>query len=185
MFAKGTIGEFLVGLSLRLLPKNTYHVFNDVTFEVMDGTTQIDHIVVSRFGVFVIETKSMAGKIYGRPGDKTWTQFFSKSKKFQFQNPIRQNYRHLKCLEELTGFDGTVHHSTVCFVGSATFKNELPSEVTQGFPLGRILMTRQKELLCPQQVREYVAILKMTAMPKSEETRKKHLASLSNRRKTA
>jgi hypothetical protein len=34
-----------------------YHLMNHVTLRMSDGTTQIDHVLVSRFGVFVIETK--------------------------------------------------------------------------------------------------------------------------------
>ncbi len=34
-----------------------YHLMNHVTIQMDDGTTQLDHILISRFGVFVIETK--------------------------------------------------------------------------------------------------------------------------------
>lgn len=180
-FSKGRLAELAVSLSLKLLPKSTYQVFNDVTIEVLDGTTQIDHIVVSRFGVFVIETKCFAGKIYGRPGDRNWTQYFSKRSKFQFQNPIHQNYRHIKCLTELTGFDEAFHRSIVCFLGSATFKHDLPEGVLKGIPLGRILFAR-KPLLSDDQVRAYSAIVKMTAMPRTSETNQRHLESLAQRK---
>ena len=185
MFTKGVWGELLVSLSLKLLPKRRYHVFNNLTIEVLDGTSQIDHLVVSRFGVFVVETKFYSGKIYGRPGDKQWTQFFSKSKKFQFQNPVRQNYRHIKCLEELTGFDESIHRSIVCFLGSATFKHELPHEVQRGLPLGRILFSQKDELLTEEQVRAYTAIVRMTALPSSSESASHHIESLTRRHNRA
>ncbi len=38
-----------------------YHLMNHVTLQLKDGTTQVDHILVSRFGVFVIETKDYKG----------------------------------------------------------------------------------------------------------------------------
>jgi len=43
------------------LDKNIYTLFKNVTLPTEDGTTQIDHVIVSRYGVFVIETKNMKG----------------------------------------------------------------------------------------------------------------------------
>jgi hypothetical protein len=51
-----------------------YHLLNHVTLPVSDGTTQVDHILVSRFGVFVIETKDYQGWIFGSPDSRQWTQ---------------------------------------------------------------------------------------------------------------
>ena len=38
-----------------------YHLLNHVTLRLREGTTQIDHVLVSRFGIFVIETKDYRG----------------------------------------------------------------------------------------------------------------------------
>ena len=38
------------------------------------GTTQIDHVVVSKYGLFTIETKNYRGKIYGDDARDKWTQ---------------------------------------------------------------------------------------------------------------
>src|SRR5512147_1006634 len=63
----------------------SYHLLNHVTLRLDDGTTQIDHILVSRFGVFVIETKDYKGWIFGNEKDPYWTQVLFHSK-FKFQN---------------------------------------------------------------------------------------------------
>ncbi len=61
-YMKGVIGEFQVNLLANLmLDKQHYTLFKNVTLPTEDGTTQIDHIIVSRYGVFVIETKNMKG----------------------------------------------------------------------------------------------------------------------------
>ena len=45
---KGKVGEFLVNASARLfLDKQRYHLIKNVTLPTEDGTTQIDHIIVS------------------------------------------------------------------------------------------------------------------------------------------
>ena len=90
---KGITGEFLVNTAARLfLPKDEYHLIKDVTLPNEDGTTQIDHIIVSRYGVFVIETKNMKGWIFGSANQKTWTQKIYKHT-HKFQNPLHQNYK--------------------------------------------------------------------------------------------
>ena len=49
---KGVFGEFKINMAARLfLPKDEYHLIKDVTLATEDGTTQIDHIVVSRFEI--------------------------------------------------------------------------------------------------------------------------------------
>jgi hypothetical protein len=51
-----------------------YHLMNHITIQMKDGTTQVDHILVSRFGVFVIETKNYTGWIFANAEQKSWTQ---------------------------------------------------------------------------------------------------------------
>ena len=63
---KGMLGEFLVNFLLtKFLPKEQYTLIKNITLPTYDGTTQIDHIVVSEFGLFLIETKNMKGCIFG------------------------------------------------------------------------------------------------------------------------
>jgi hypothetical protein len=106
-----------------------YHLLNHVTLRLGDGTTQIDHILVSRFGLFVIETKGHRGWIYGSPDDRYWTQVFYRAK-FRFQNPLRQNYKHTRAIQELLDFlpDGAIRPAVV-FTGDATFKTPRPDRV--------------------------------------------------------
>jgi hypothetical protein len=66
-----------------------------------DDTTQIDHVVICGDTCFVIETKAYAGWIFGNEKAKTWTQSLNKHSRFSFQNPIRQNYKHIKAIEPL------------------------------------------------------------------------------------
>lgn len=60
---KGKYSEKLVNNKIQELPEE-YVVFNDLLFESNGYSTQIDHIVVSPYGVFVIETKGYKGWIW-------------------------------------------------------------------------------------------------------------------------
>lgn len=96
---KGKYSEKLVNNKIQELPEE-YVVFNDLLFESNGYSTQIDHIVVSPYGVFVIETKGYKGWILGRENGEYWTQTIYKSK-HQFYNPIKQNAGHVRFLHHL------------------------------------------------------------------------------------
>lgn len=75
-------------------------IFNDVVFENNGKKSQIDHIVVSDYGIFVIETKNYKGAIYGAGNKTYWTQYLGK-KNFKFYNPVKQNQGHIYALEHI------------------------------------------------------------------------------------
>ncbi|HIF9317336.1 nuclease-related domain-containing protein [Photobacterium damselae] len=126
---KGIFGEFLVNRLLSKLPESDYTLIKDVTLPTSDGTTQVDHIVVSKYGIFVVETKNMKGWIFGSARQKLWIQkIYRHSSKFQ--NPLHQNYKHIKALETLLGCSSDYLHSVIVFIGDSTFKTEMPPNVT-------------------------------------------------------
>ncbi|EGQ7821240.1 NERD domain-containing protein, partial [Vibrio parahaemolyticus] len=126
---KGVFGEFLMNRLLSKLPESDYTLIKDVTLPTSDGTTQVDHIVVSKYGIFVVETKNMKGWIFGSARQKQWTQkIYRHSSKFQ--NPLHQNYKHIKALETLLGCSEEHLHSVIVFIGDSTFKTEMPPNVT-------------------------------------------------------
>ena len=96
---KGWIGEQKIRDILSSLNKQAYTCFHDVLLPAQEDTTQIDHIVIVGDTCFVIETKAFAGWIFGTEKAKTWTQSLNKRSRFSFQNPIRQNYKHIKAIE--------------------------------------------------------------------------------------
>ena len=97
---RGTRGEKTVALRLRSGLPPEYLILNDVYLPLPDGTTtQIDHIVVSQYGIFVIETKSYSGWISGDEKSAQWSQSIYRNKS-RFQNPLRQNYLHICALSE-------------------------------------------------------------------------------------
>lgn len=128
-FFKGYAGEWVINsLIKRKLDPEMYHLFKDVTLSTGEGTTQIDHIIVSIYGVFVIETKNMKGWIFGNAKQSTWTQTIYKHKS-KFQNPLHQNYKHIKTVQSLLSADDNQLHSLVVFVGDAKFKTDMPDNI--------------------------------------------------------
>ncbi|MEP4079835.1 nuclease-related domain-containing protein [Haloferula sp.] len=127
---KGWQGERAVKAGLARLDPERYHVHRDLYLPRPDGggTTQIDHVVVSPYGVFVIETKNYRGWIFGSEKQKQWTQTIYKRKQ-RFQNPLHQNRLHVRALEVFLGLDRRKFHSVVVFIGGSTFKTPMPANV--------------------------------------------------------
>ena len=127
---RGYMGEFWVKLELKKLSKKEYIVLNDIMLADENGTHQIDHLVISKYGVFVIEMKNYYGLITGDEYKDSWTQHLGK-KKYFFKNPIHQNYGHIKSLEEILQLDNNIFIPIVCFSNQAKMKVNNKSIVVQ------------------------------------------------------
>jgi len=177
---KGWVGELQGTLAKKMfLDAHTYVDVNNVTIPVANGTTQIDHVIVSRYGVFVVETKNMDGWIFGNEKSSQWTQSIY-GKKYKFQNPLHQNYRHTKALSEFLGVDHSKLHSVVMFWGECEFKTQLPPNVMTGGYTSYI-KSFSTVLFSDQEVQEIAAALKDGMLPKSWATRREHVSSLKER----
>lgn len=98
----GAIGEAFVSRKLHELPEASYSILNNILLPSSGNTptTQIDHIVVSIYGIFCIETKSHSGWIYGSAQSKYWKQV-KYANRYPLYNPLWQNYAHIKALERV------------------------------------------------------------------------------------
>ena len=112
--------------SFKLLPNVIFH-------RAEEGTNQIDLLIVSNKGIFVIEMKDFKGWIFGNENQKEWTQSLNKghglSKKFPFRNPIKQNDNHIKTIKMLLqerGYNLPIYN-VVVFGNSCAFKNVVSS----------------------------------------------------------
>lgn len=172
---KGLVGEFLVNLALTFrLPKADYHLIKNVTLPTESGTTQIDHILVSRFGIFVIETKNMRGWIFGGAKQKQWTQQIFKHKS-RFQNPLFQNYKHTKTLESLLELRSGSVISLIVFVGDSVFKTKMPENVVQSGACVSFIKGYNKHLLSDEQVQEAVSKIESGMLERSFKTNRAHV----------
>ncbi len=173
---KGKAGEAVVNLSAKLfLDKTRYHLIKNVTLPTEDGTTQIDHIIVCRYGVFVVETKNMKGWIFGNAKQRQWTQkIYRHSQKFQ--NPLHQNYKHAKTLQSLLALDDEQVFSLIVFVGDSTFKTEMPKNVTQGGGYIRFIKSQTEQRLSEAEVQDVVEKIESGRLAATFRTHRAHTA---------
>lgn len=177
---KGWLGETSTALANYLyLDKKVYTTINNVTIPTSQGTTQIDHVIVSRYGLFVVETKNMKGWIFGEERSKQWTVSVFGSKR-RFQNPLHQNYRHTMALSEFLGVDHSKLHSVVVFWGDAEFKTPMPANVmTSGY--GSYIQSKQDVVFSDAEVTQLVEAPRTGMLPKTWATRTAHIQSVKMR----
>ena len=172
---KGFIGEMLVHISAKIhLNKDKYHVLKNVTLPTANGTTQIDHIIVSEYGVFVIETKNMKGWIIGGERNRTWTQKIFKYTK-KFQNPLHQNYKHVETLKSLLELTEQQIFSIVVFVGSSTFKTEMPQNVINGPGLVKYIKSKNQQVILSTDIPMILSKIEAERLEASRKTTKEHI----------
>ncbi|WP_148863925.1 nuclease-related domain-containing protein [Marinobacter fonticola] len=153
---KGWFSKAAFKLSKRLLNKKTYRLIRNVTLPTGDGgTAQIDHIIVSPYGVFVVDTRDMKGEIYGSAEQPDWLQRTGRYVN-RFENPLLQNRRHVKTLQGLLGLSEGQVHSLVVFLGEGRFRSEMPGNVVRGWGYLGVVRAHTHEVLSSEQVREVV-----------------------------
>lgn len=177
---KGKMGEFAVHLHVKLYLKENYILLNDCTLpEGEQGTTQIDHILISSYGVFVIETKNYKGWIFGGEHQKMWTQKIFKQS-FKFQNPIHQNYKHLKVLESVLEdvIEPSLIHSLVVFMPDCEFKTQMPSNVFKGASWTDYVKQFKEELIPSMKLKRIQLRIEKEVLDKSWRTNQMHVNHL-------
>jgi hypothetical protein len=119
---KGKYGEYKVSLKLRRLSSKGYKVINNLLITNKSSSSQIDHVVISTYGIFVIETKHYKGWIFGHESSNDWTQTLYKQK-YKIRNPIIQNWGHIKTLRSvLSEFPNIKYFPIIVFTGKAKLK---------------------------------------------------------------
>ncbi len=178
---KGKRGEKLVAGRLRKGLPAEYQILNDIYLPQPDGTTtQIDHVVVSQYGVFVVETKTYSGWIFGDEKSKEWTQSIYR-KKSRFQNPMRQNYKHICALANNLGIDKSYFTGVVAFTGDCTFKTDMPDGVVYSRRAADYIRSCNTPRIKASQVNELADAIAEWQGTVSEERKSCHVANLKKR----
>lgn len=180
---KGFFGELKVRLYLFFILGFGYSRFHNVTIGFSDGgSSQIDHLVIGRGGIFVVETKNYSGLIEASLKSKNWTQRFGR-KSYDFYNPIMQNESHLSALRYLLKSKKYPMHNIVVFVGKAKFKGAVPKNVFLNlFSCVCYIASSPKDKLTHQQVSDVKKIIKQKRLPNNYLTRRKHIKHVKSRK---
>lgn len=187
-FIKGKVGEFAVALHVKLYLKDVqYILLNDCTLpDEQSGTTQIDHILLSPYGIFIIETKNYKGWIFGSERQKMWTQKIFK-KSYKFQNPLHQNYKHQKVLEQVLADIITPEylHSIVVFMPDCEFKTDMPVNVFRGAAWVDYVKNFKAEVIPAMKLKRIQLRIEKEVLEKSWKTNRIHVENLKQRKESS
>lgn len=179
------MGELAVAVHVKLYLKDPrYILLNDCTLpDEQAGTTQIDHILLSPFGIFVIETKNYTGWIFGGERQKMWTQKIYK-KSYKFQNPLHQNYKHMKVLEDVLSdiLEPQHLHSVIVFMPESEFKTAMPSNVFRGAAWTDYVKGFQDAVIPAMKLKRIQLRIEKEVLEKSWKTNRLHVENLKQRK---
>ena len=153
---------------------NRYKLLSDVMIKSQNGTSQIDHILIGKKGIFVIETKDYSGLIYADEYSKYWTQIINRNSN-QFYNPIRQNYGHVKSLERCIKRND-IFISVVVFTNKSKLKKvKTDTPVIQLNKLKRFIKRYKSDIrLSKNEIDEIYDLIRKSNIDSSR-ARKKHV----------
>lgn len=179
----GRRGERAVRWRLGWLP-DEYFVLNDLMLDRGHGyTSQIDHVVVSRYGIFVIETKNISGYIYGSERAQTWKRIwkawyhgFERSNELEFDNPIHQNEAHIKALSAKLGSRATKFIPIIAFSTNAELRVSAEhTHVVYSTQMRRLIRAYNEPVMSLEQAKQiydYLLSINVT----DEQVREQHSA---------
>ncbi|MBZ9611328.1 nuclease-related domain-containing protein [Rheinheimera maricola] len=180
---KGALGEWALHRVLESeLPTSYQHYRNLVIPAEKGDFTEVDHLVLSPFGIFVIEVKNYRGWIFGSERQPQWTVQRFRSK-HRFMNPLHQNYKHTEAVKQLLGLngeDGDSVHSIVAFSLRAQFKFQIPQNVMYTDLVGDYVNRFTQPCFSDDQLRQFSARLNMAKAGKKV-LRKLHMQQFTMR----
>lgn len=152
-------------LLLKQLPISYQHYRNLVLQTAQGDLTEVDHLIVSPFGIFVLEVKNYQGWIFGNEKQPEWTvQHFRR--KHRFMNPLRQNYKHTQAVKHVLGLtadDASKVHSLVVFSPRAAFKTPMPTNVLHIAQAGDYINQYYQLCFSDEQLRQFSSRLNIAA----------------------
>ncbi|WP_105190204.1 nuclease-related domain-containing protein [Pseudoalteromonas sp. T1lg48] len=185
VFKAGSIGEWWVNLKLKELTKGTnLTLYENLLLRTENGEfTEVDHLLVSPFGIFVIESKNYSGWIFGNERQAKWTQRTLRYKS-QFMNPLRQNYKHCLAVQSFLGVKEGIE-SLVVFNDKATFKTDMPKNVVMLSNMNDYINGFTEPKFSKAQLAEFNVLLSMREESTTAEDYKAHIQQVKARHESA
>jgi len=179
-FFRGWTGEQRGVLAqIFFLDHRVYAPFNNVILATATGTTQIDHVVVSRHGIFVVEAKNWRGLIQGNETDPEWTQVLGR-KRYKQQNPLHQNCRHMQAVVEVLGGEAHMVIPVIMLWGRCRVEGRLPPNViTSGYT--DFIKRHTLVLFEDDEVKRLAGVLRQRMLSRTPSVRQAHVAHVKAR----
>jgi len=150
-----------------LLKSPDYRVINNIRLTTVFGQLQCDYIIVSRFGVFIVETFNYDGVVEGAEWQAIWTVIKNKQKSQQFDNPIQQVESSKKVLVKLLGMNKYEIFSVVVITGAANFKSKLVENMTYGKGYLKFIQGKTRPIISLPKTQQIIDIIESEQLKSS------------------
>lgn len=128
-----------------------YHPCYDVALPSRRGVTRLAHVVVSRYGIFVVETVFHSGWIGGDAASPSWTTVYPNHKRYRFPNPLRRCDGRLRRLAAALGMPREKVFPVLVFRGDCELAAGVPANVVKADP-ARYIRTRREPVFTEEEV---------------------------------
>ena len=112
---KGNMCELEICKKLNQLPFYKKVISNLYVPCTDNKTTEVDILLITNKGVFVIESKAFNGLIYGNTNVKYWKLIYNNIQRYSFFNPVWQNKLHINSISKLLNINISYFESIICF----------------------------------------------------------------------
>ncbi|EIC1586851.1 NERD domain-containing protein [Escherichia coli] len=165
------------------LPDDADGLMSDLTLPVRkNSTTQVDHVLIAPHGLYVIEQKNYAGNLKGEERDSHWYKTLRTSN-LKLQNPFRQNYGHVKAVEQALNLQGLEYINVVIINGPCRYLGQKPEWLCMGMEqfIAKVNARKHMNVLNPESVRYICDELKMKRKPPGLLTDLRHIRFVTNK----
>lgn len=167
---KETAGKVYVYLyAQRKLQQEGYRILKHFELPTENGNIAIDHIIVSSYGVFIVETINLRGWITGVAHHQTWKQEIN-GQLHKFPNPLMHNDLHIKAMFKMLNLDDHHAHRVIMFTGDTVFKSEMPENVVRNWGYLKYILSKTDQVLAEPQVESIVANLQSGELAEKYQT---------------
>ena len=171
----GFFGELHVKSELKKLSQKEYLILHNIMLFDNNSTHQIDYIIISKYGIFIIEAKNYNGLIIGKDNMDNWTQYLGKNK-YNFKNPVHQNYGHIITLSNVLNMNKNKFISIVCFSNKATLKLQSNNIVVNNYNLLKTIKMYNDVIIDDDLNKIYNKIVNLNIKDKKQ--RKEHIKNI-------
>lgn len=118
---QGARGEYRTSQILETAKFEKRFLFNCYIPNRSGDKTELDIVMISAKGIYIVENKNYSGWIFGDEQSKNWCETL-KGKKYFFYNPVKQNKSHIKNLEKVLNIGQEKYISLITFNRNANLK---------------------------------------------------------------
>ncbi len=178
---QGRIGERQVASILSRLKRypGEYFVFNNVLLQNEHHSSEIDHVVISRYGIFSIETKAYARAHITEDG--RWFSGQDTDRARDLGDPLKQNRGHIKALRAVLG---DAKYLSCVVLTRASLSGNVPSGVVTLESLNEVIRSHREIVLDESRVRSLVGELERVNKT-DKDARKEHIRRVQEKKRLA